>query len=169
MFFSQWLTSRPPLTIAIEREIRDGHLCLVLSKYVYGSDYVGYLPSYFFLIKEEATGEIVGQCDLRIGDNETIPYAGHIGYRIYAPYRGKGYAQRASRILLNLAHNLGIEDILITCDPDNLPSKKTLENLEGTYHGSFMVPEGHVCYKAGDREKCRFTYKTENYKDTILI
>lgn len=168
MFFHDLFSKRPSLIPAITHDLTDGVLWLRLSRYVYGTDYVGHLPSYFFMIREGKHGPVIGQCDLRIGDNETTPYAGHIGYRIYGPYRGHGYAQRASRILLHFAYQLGIEEIIITCDPDNLASKKTLENLQGTYAGSFIIPEGHVCYQAGDREKCRFYFKTADYQDVLI-
>lgn len=169
MFFGNLFSKRPILTPDIEGDLSDGELWLELARYVYGSDYVGHLPSYFFLIHRGKGGPVVGQCDLRIGDNDAIPYAGHIGYRIYQPYRGHGYAQKASRILLNAAYNLGIEEITITCDPDNIASRKTLEYLGGDYIGCFKIPEDHVCYKAGDREKCRFIYLTADFRGTLIL
>ena len=73
--------------------LTDGTIGLRLIRYQPGSDYVGYLPSYFFAIIKASNPYIeVGRCDLRVGDAPEIAYAGHIGYRVHLPYRGHHYA-----------------------------------------------------------------------------
>jgi hypothetical protein len=144
--------------------LTDGTIGLRLIRYQPGSDYVGYLPSYFFAIIKASNPYIeVGRCDLRVGEAPEIAYAGHIGYRVHLPYRGHHYAKRASRLLLGFAHEIGINEILITCDPDNIPSRRTLEDLNGDYHGIVRVPQDSACYENGDRLKCQFYYQTKDF------
>ena len=142
----------------------DEDIKLLLRHYQWGSAYVGGLPSYFFSIvyANELRHEI-GRCDLRVGYHEEIAYAGHIGYRVYAPYRGHHYAQKASRLLLHFAHELGMEECVITCNPDNAPSYRTLVGLGGELRDTVDVPHDSACYAAGDRQKCQFYFETANY------
>jgi tagatose 1,6-diphosphate aldolase len=76
------------------------------------------------------TGDVMGDIDLRVGLTEKLKMmGGHIGYEVYEPYRGHRYATRSCRLLLPFARKLGIETVLITCDPQNIPSVKTIEAL----------------------------------------
>lgn len=144
-------------------DLTDGVLYLRLRKYGRGSDYVGQLPCWFFTIVRASDGRAVGLCDLRVGWCEEIAYAGHIGYRVFTPYRGHGYAERASRLLLAFAARIDMDEILITCNPDNLPSRRTLERLDGEFAGIVQVAQDTPAWRAGDREKCQFYYQSSAY------
>lgn len=48
---------------------------------------------------------------------------GHIGYGIAPQFRGKGYGNEILRLLLNKAHEIGIEKVLVTVHLDNVASK----------------------------------------------
>ena len=47
----------------------------------------------------------------------------------------------------------------ITCNPDNLPSRKTCDYLEGEYLGIVDVPINHWLRGQGDYQKCIYRYK----------
>lgn len=157
--FQYFARGLPPRDIPY-KDLHDDEIELVLRHYGPGSDYVGGLPSWQFAIRRLGERRNVGMCDLRVGWSDEILYAGHIGYRILLPYRGHGYAERASRLLLALAERVGMEEVLITCDPDNAPSRRTLEKLNGRFEGIVTVPEKTVAYELGDREKCLFYYES---------
>ena len=53
--------------------------------------------------------------------------AGHIGYKIRPSERRKGYGKLICRLAIGEARKLGIGDILITCDDDNIGSRKIIE------------------------------------------
>lgn len=155
--FRYFTLGLPPRDIYYD-DLTDGVIELSLRHYGPGSDYVGGLPSWQFVIRRKGERRTIGLCDLRVGWEDAILYAGHIGYRILLPYRGHGYAERAARLLLALADRIGMEEVLITCDPDNAPSRRTLEKLQGRYEGIIDIPEGTVAYSTGERQKCLFYY-----------
>lgn len=101
----------------------------------------------------------VGECDLRLGMNDEIYYAGQVGYRIYYPYRGHGYAYEACLLLFSLAkQKYGFHELLITCSPDNIASHKTLEKLHGTFLKTVNVPKAHWLYQRGETVKEIYYY-----------
>ena len=104
----------------------------------------------------------VGICDIRLSDgyNEELYYSGNIGYRIYEYYRGNGYAYQACLILFDiLKKEYNRENIIITCSPDNIPSKVTLEKLGGELIEECEVPKDHYLYRRGETIKRIYKYK----------
>lgn len=116
----------------------------------------GWGHSYIFDIYERQTGKIVGRCDLRKGESETLRLAGHIGYTIYVPYRGHHYAAKACMLLFQFAKSLDMKEIIITCNTDNIASYKTCEIAGCTYLKDEVVPIHHELYAQGDRIKAIF-------------
>jgi predicted acetyltransferase len=71
---------------------------------------------------------------------------GHIGYTVRPSAQRKGYATRMLTESLPWAAHLGIDTALVTCDVDNIPSRRVIESaggeLEDERHGKlrFWVP-----------------------------
>jgi len=100
---------------------------------------------------------IAGAVGLRIGQTPTIDlYFGHIGYHVYPAARGRHYAERACRLLFPLARAHGFAALWITCNPDNMPSRRTCERLGGQLVDIVPLPPDNALYQQGDREKCRY-------------
>jgi predicted acetyltransferase len=59
-------------------------------------------------------------------------YGGHIGYDIRPSARRHGHATAMLAAALPAAHALGIDPALITCDEDNIASRKIIETNGGT-------------------------------------
>src|SRR5438876_157919 len=75
---------------------------------------------------------IAGGLGLRIGSTPDLEmYLGNIGYNVYPPARGYHYAERSCRLLFPLATAHGMSTLWITCNPDNIASRKTCERLGG--------------------------------------
>lgn len=62
-----------------------------------------------------------------------LEYGGHIGYDVRPTARRQGHATAMLRAALPFAHDLGIESALITCDLDNIASRKVIEMNGGRF------------------------------------
>jgi predicted acetyltransferase len=119
----------------------------------------GSLPCYHFWMRLRDHPElpIAGGIGLRIGNSyETVMYYGHVGYHVYPHARGHNYARRACQLLFPLASRHGLSPLWITCNPDNIASRRTCEKLGGQLVEIVPVPFEHALYQRGDKEKCRF-------------
>jgi predicted acetyltransferase len=85
---------------------------------------------YVFIIENK----IVGVGSVRHYLNEYLEkFGGHIGYSIRPTERKKGYGSKALELLINQAKEMNIEKILITCNINNIGSKKVIENNNGKF------------------------------------
>lgn len=73
---------------------------------------------------------------------------GHIGYGVRASCRGKGYGSALLRLALPKAKRIGLQKALITCDEDNLPSRRMIESCGGVLQDTVRVKGHHklVCH-----------------------
>jgi predicted acetyltransferase len=58
---------------------------------------------------------------------------GHIGYDVRPSARRRGHATAMLRAARPVAHRLGIEQVLVTCDWNNVGSRKAIEANGGVY------------------------------------
>ena len=108
----------------------DGELELVLKETCPHNPIKGFVPAYKFQMVNSFTKDVMGIIDLRVGLTEKLKeFGGHIGYEVDEKFRGNGYAARSCRLLFPLIRQLGINPVVITCDPKNIPSAKTIESL----------------------------------------
>ncbi len=119
----------------------------------------GYVPAYYFKIIRCVDDTEVGYCDLRIGYNDNIKYGGNIGYEIYKPFRGNHYASKACNLLFLLAKKHNMNEVIITCALENIPSRKTCEYCGAKLIGIIDVPSWHDLYKRGQKRTCQYIVK----------
>ena len=87
-------------------------------------------------------GKIVGRLSLRHQLNDFLErIGGHIGYGVIPSCQRKGYATEILRQAIPICRTLGIEKVLITCDVDNIGSRKVIENCGGIFEGITNTPE----------------------------
>ena len=138
--------------------LENDEIKLVLERVTQGDPSKNWVPAYYFRICDKQ-GHIMGRCDLRIGYNDGLYYGGHIGYRIEEAYRGHHYAAQACRLLFQLAKKHEMDHLFITCNPDNWPSRKTLEYLKGELMEIAELPEdNNMRVEKGETEKCIFRF-----------
>ena len=127
---------------------------LCLQKTAEGNAEREWLPAYHFAICDKQ-GREMGGCDLRIGHNMNTYYGGNIGYHIHETYRGHHYAGKACQLLFELAKKHGMDHIIITCDPDNIASRKTCEYVGCRLVEIAELPEDNdMRLEEGATEKC---------------
>ena len=123
----------------------------------YPSGPTNFFPLYRFKMMLHGCDDQIGRIELRVQNtHHTVMYAGHIGYRVYTEYRGRRYAARACRLLLPLARRYGLETLWITCDPDNIASRRTCELAGAELVEIVDVPEHMDMHQRGERRKCRY-------------
>ncbi len=119
----------------------------------------GLVPSYVFHMVRTGTAQRMGSVSLRIGNTpRVLLYAGHIGYGVSRPFRGHRYAARSVGLLLPLAARHGLDPLWITCSPDNIASRRSIELAGGQFVETVDIPPGHDMYQKGERQKCRYRF-----------
>jgi predicted acetyltransferase len=135
----------------------DGDLELVLLDTHPGDPVLRWVPTYRFQMTLLGQNDLVGRIDLRMGNTEHIlMYAGHIGYGVESAYRGHHYAARACRLLMALARSHGLQELWITCNPDNIASRRTCELAGAEFMEIVDLPKDTDMYMRGERKKCRY-------------
>ena len=138
--------------------LKNEEIRLVLEKTVEADPAKDWLPAYHFDICDLA-GTKMGACDLRIGHNARVYYGGSIGYRVEEPHRGHHYTGKACLLLFELARRHGMEYVIITCSPDNRPSRRTCEWLGGELLEVAELPEDNdMRMEDGETHKCIYRF-----------
>jgi predicted acetyltransferase len=138
-------------------KLMDQDLELVLVEKYPGNPAIEYVPAYKFKMTLVGQDEGIGHIELRVGNTDHIVmYGGHIGYSVEPEYRGHRYAAKACRLLLPLAQSHGLKAIWITCDPDNIASRRTCELVGAKLVEIVDLPEDTDMYQEGERQKCRY-------------
>jgi predicted acetyltransferase len=115
------------------------------------------LPTYYFRMVNAGSGAAMGRINLRCGSTPHIErYGGHLGYDVDPEHRGHRYAARSVRLLVPLARRLGLDPLWITCDPENAPSRRTLEIVGAEMIEIVDVPADCAIHKSGHPRKCRY-------------
>src|SRR5215510_72572 len=141
--------------------LRDGELRLELDQYVEADPEREWLPTYHFKMMGADSSTVIGNINLRIGSPDRIVlYRGHIGYSVKPEYRGHRYAARSVKLLMPLAAALGLNPLWITCDPDNLASRRTCELAGAELVEIIEVPADEEMYQLGIRQNCRYRLVT---------
>ena len=88
---------------------------------------------------------ILGMTNIRrhIDDPFFAEYGGHIGYSIRPSERGKGYGTIQLTLALDKCRDLGLTSVLLTCDPDNEPSRRTILACGGVFDRTTIVTPEH--------------------------
>ncbi len=91
----------------------------------------GWVPSTTLLGVDE-NGRIVGMIDIRHRLNDYLAqFGGHIGYSVRKNERRKGYASQMLIQALEVAKQLGINKVLLTCEKENAASAATIRKCGG--------------------------------------
>lgn len=105
----------------------------------------GWVPDTVLWFADE--DQFIGRLTIRHDLNEMLrEVGGHIGYDVRPSARRRGHATEMLRRALPMAAALGLDPLLITCDVDNIGSRRVIQanggRLEDERHGKlrFWVP-----------------------------
>lgn len=94
-----------------------------------------------FLAVRASDGRLVGMIQIRHYFNEYLEkYAGHIGYSVRPSERRKGYAKEMLRLALPFCKSIGLDRVLIACEPGNPASRRTILANGGVYECTVHEP-----------------------------
>lgn len=100
----------------------------------------------YFLVREN-DNRIVGMINIRHCLNENLKQVGgHIGYSIRPSERRKGYNKVNLYLGLIRCQELGIKEVLMDCDYDNLASARTMLALGGRLVREWYEPNIYKTY-----------------------
>ncbi len=117
----------------------------------------GLVPYYHFRIIV-AGGTDVGHINFRVGKTEHVRLcAGHVGYEISGPFRGRGLALQACRALAPFIRSF-YKSVTLTSDPDNSASIRTIEQLGARFMDEVAVPSHDPHYQRGSPNKKRYEW-----------
>jgi predicted acetyltransferase len=143
--------------------LQDRELRLTLDRYLQADPEREYAPAYHFNMMQEGWLTTVGSINLRIGDmDRLILYRGHVGYMVNSEHRGHHFAARSVRLIAPFAARLGLNPIWITCNPENLASRRSCELAGAEFVEIIDVPPDEEMYREGIRQKCRYRLLTVN-------
>ena len=100
-----------------------------------------------FLIHKD---RILGLFNLRHRLTENLrQFGGHVGYSVRPSERRKGYGTALLDAAKDLAQELALERLLVTCDPDNVASVGVIDRCGGVF-------EDRITYEPVGHDVCRY-------------
>jgi RimJ/RimL family protein N-acetyltransferase len=95
-------------------------------------------PTRVFAARDQATGRLLGGCELRIQPSGT----GDVSYWTNAAGRDRGYATRSLALLLDYARSIGIREAEAHIAADNQSSRRVAEKVGFLPAGTFTAEDG---------------------------
>jgi predicted acetyltransferase len=106
---------------------------------------LGYVEGEQFMLMNEGETRILGMIAFRHYLNQSLEKTGgHIGYSIRPSEQRKGYGKAMLSLCLDKCNSLGLEKVLITCDDDNVGSRKTIISNGGIFDGKVYAETRYV-------------------------
>ena len=104
-----------------------------------------YVPSSVFYAYDVDRDIMVGAVNIRHYLNDSLLFdGGHIGDGVRPTERRKGYATKIISLALDECRKLNIDKVLITCNKDNIGSKKSIINNGGVYENEVIDDDGYI-------------------------
>ena len=139
-------------------EFTDGVIDLVPIRLFPPEEEMGFGEVYDYIIAPHGQRREAGRISLRLGESPCVYYFGHIGYHVDPPWRGHHYAARACALLEPLIAASGKSSIVITTDPDNMPSRHTCERIGCMLESIVPVPPLMQSRWELSPVKCRYVW-----------
>ena len=109
--------------------------------------------------------EYIGQTSIRpeLCTPYLLTYGGHIGYSIRPSRRGRGYGKAILALTLVASREIGLRRVLVTCDSDNIGSRKIIEHNGGQFESAMVMPS--QAFRVEGRQAVRHVEKLRYWID----
>jgi predicted acetyltransferase len=102
------------------------------------------VPASTYMLIDQSN-EIYGFINIRHRLNDDLLlYNGNIGYGIKPSKRLQGYGKLILKLGLEKAKELGLHKVLITCNEENIASRKTIEANHGVLENKIFKTDGYI-------------------------
>jgi predicted acetyltransferase len=88
--------------------------------------------TYRWIIEDD---QVLGGIALHHNTDDHVHWAGHVGFGIRPSARRRGLASWALGRMLEHAHRLGMDRVLLVCGIDNTASARTIQRSGGVFEG----------------------------------
>ena len=104
----------------------------------------GFVPYTEFWLMEN--DDYIGRFSVRLKLNDNLrKVGGHIGYSLIPEARGKGYGTEGFRLLFPFLSEINCEcPVLVTCNSENIGSRRVIEKNGGVRNGQVTHENGDV-------------------------
>jgi predicted acetyltransferase len=101
----------------------------------------GYVPASVYWLVDGS--KFIGRVSVRHKLTKQLrKEGGHVGYEIRPSERRKGYGTKSLKLVLPKTRKLGVKKILVTCDEDNIGSRKIIESNGGVLENKIKAQSG---------------------------
>lgn len=101
-----------------------------------------------FMLVRLSDNRLLGMIQIRHYFNDYLSkFGGHIGYSVRPCERRKGYAKKMLKMALPYCKEIGLSEVLITCNDGNLGSEKTILSCGGIYESTVHEPDENINLK----------------------
>ena len=105
----------------------------------------GKVPDSVFFLLDTERDRLLGAVNIRhYLNDDLLREGGHIGDGIRPTERRKGYATEMIRLALTECRKLGIRNVLMTCEKDNVGSARSIIKNGGVLENEFLNSDGEI-------------------------
>ena len=113
-----------------------------LEKLVYAMDIANMqenkVPDLTYFYVRESDDKIVGMINIRLALNDFLrKEGGHIGYAVRPTERRKGFGTDMLAEGIKVCERMGIHEVLVSCDKENIASSGVIKNCGGVLKDEF--------------------------------
>ncbi|MCR5634710.1 MAG: GNAT family N-acetyltransferase, partial [Lachnospiraceae bacterium] len=113
-----------------------------LEKLVYAMDIANMqenkVPDLTYFYVRESDDRIVGMINIRLALNDFLrKEGGHIGYAVRPTERRKGFGTDMLAEGIKVCERIGIHEVLVSCDKENIASSGVIKNCGGVLKDEF--------------------------------
>lgn len=137
----------------------------------------GRVPAWLYLAIRKSDKRMVGIVQVRLLNERLWKTYGNIGDGVRPSERKKGYVTEIIRLALIKAKKVGLNRVLMSCDKNNIGSRKSIINNGGILENEYLDDEGNVeerywislKQRSAVWDKERFSYIKEVEEKTISV